>query len=327
MLLLAGSVSLPAQTSEINAYVRDLREAERLLSAGDMARVIAVLKGWPSKLPSRPEADHFLGLAYYRLADYPAAIRHLSVALEQEPEDSAPWKQTVEILGAAHYFANQWQQAVPLLEKAAAWQPDNSDLHYTLAMSHLFTRNTAGARHAFAKVFGVDADSPQAYALTVDLMRKEGIEAGAQDLLVEARRKWPAFPGLASRLGAVAASQGEQERAIALFREELKGSPSDPALWHALGEALAGSGASAAAAEALKRAIWLDARAVSSYVLLARLYLDAGSYALAENTLQQALKTSPQSYEANFLLGRLYHKTGRAEMARKQLAIAEKIPH
>jgi Tfp pilus assembly protein PilF len=55
--------------------------------------------------------------------------------------------------------------------------------------------------------------------------------------------------------------------------------------------------------------------------------MDASSHNLAENTLQQALKASPQSYEANFLLGRLYHKTGRTEMAKKQLELADRIPH
>lgn len=326
-LLFLVCSALPAQTSDVDRYAGDLRQAEQMLSKGDFAGVVETLKSWPEKLPNRPEAPHFLGLAYYRLRDFPAAIGRLSAALALEPPNSEPWKQTVEILGAAFYFNNQWQQAAPLLEKAAAARPENSDLLYTLGMSYLFTRNSDGARRTFAKVFGVDTDSPQAYVVTVDLLRKEGLEAEAEVLLLEAHRKWPASRGLASRLGVVATNQGDQARAAALFREEVKNNPSDAASWHALGEALLSLGKPAEAAEALKRAIWLDSRATASYILLAKLYLDVGSNEVAEDTLNQALKTAPRSYEANFLLGRLYHKTGRPELARKQLAIAEQIPH
>jgi tetratricopeptide (TPR) repeat protein len=326
-LFLAFAGTLPAQTAEMSEYARVLRDAQRSLAEGDYNGVIGALKGWPARQPQRPEADHFLGLAYYRLADYSSAIRHLSAALEREAEATAPWKQTVEILGAALYFANQWQQAVPLLEKAAAWQPENADLHYTLAMSHVFTGNTGGARRAFAKVFHVEPDSPQAYVLTADLMRKEGVETGAEALLNEARRKWPEFSGLATRLGTAAMNRGDPARAVELFREEVRSNPADSGSWHALAEALVGLGQTSEAVEALKRAIWLDARATPFYILLARQYMDAGNYTIAESTLQQALKANPQSYEANFLLGRLYHKTGRAEMAKKQLAIADQIPH
>lgn len=327
LLLLACAIPLPAQTSAMAGYAGDLREAQRMLSADDYHGVINKLKDWPARLPDRPEADHFLGLAYYRLADYPAAIRHLTAARNRETEESPPWKQTVEILGAAFYFANHWQQAVPLLEKAVVWQPDNADLQYTLGISYLFTGNAGGARRTFAKVFQVEPDSPQAYVLTFDMMRKEGIEAGTEALLEEAHGRWPEFSGLASRLGTAAMNSGDPTRAVELFRQETGRNPGDSGSWHALGEALAGAGQTSEAVEALKRAIWLDAGAMPSYILLAKQYMDAGNYAIAENTLQQVLKASPHSYEANFLLGRLYHKTGRGELARKQLAIADKIPH
>jgi tetratricopeptide (TPR) repeat protein len=318
--------ALPAQTGDVSRYAGDLRHADELLSKGNFAAVIETLKPWPEKLPDRPEAHHFLGLSYYRLRDFPAAIRHLSAALELESPNSEPWRQTVEILGAAYYFSNQWRQAIPLLEKAAG-PAANSDHLYSLAMSYLFTGNGDGARRTFAGVFGIDANSPQSYILAADLMRKEGLDAEAENLLQEAHRKWPGSGGLGSRLAAVAASKGDHARAAALLREEVKDSPSQPASWHALGEALVGLGEPPAAAEALKRAIWLDPRATASYIQLAKLYMDAGSYQIAEDTLHQAIKTAPQSYEANFLLGRLYHKTARPELASKQLAIAEKIPH
>lgn len=323
--LVAPCILLTAQSTDSSQYAFHLRQAEQMLSAGDPSSVIQTLKAWPQKFPQRPEAHHFLGLAYYQLKDFPNAIKHLSEALPKENEGSEAWKQTVEVLGAAHYFNNEWKEAAPLLEKASAWQPENSDLLYTLAMSYLFTRNSAGARETFAKIFGLEAESPQGYLLTADLLRKESLESDAEVLILEARRKWPEFRGVAFRAGAVAFSKGDHSQAASLFREELKRYPGEPASWHALGEALVSSGQPAEASEALKRAIWLDARWTPSYILLAKLYMDASRYTVAEDTLKQALKSAPQSYEANFLLSRLYQKTGRPELAKQQWAIAEKI--
>jgi len=304
-------------------YARELQHAEKLLSVGDFQGVVDTLLPWPGKMPERPEADHFLGLAYYRLKDFPAAIRHLSAALRKESEGSEAWRQTVEVLGAAYYFHNQWKDAVPLLEKASAWQAGNSDLLYSLAMSYLFMRDAARARETFAKVFGIEADSPEAYLLAADLMRKESLESDAEALVIEARQRWPESSGVALRAGVAAAARGEHAHAAALFREELGRHPREPATWHALAEALVALGQTEEASESLKRAIWLDAGWVPSYILLSRIYMDAGRYDVAEDTLKQALKVVPQSYEASFLLGRLYHKTGRPGLARETLAAAE----
>ena len=90
-----------------------------------------------------------------------------------EKQGSAAWKQTVEILGAAYYFEGRWQDADPLLEKAVGWRPEDSELLYTLAMTYLHTGRGDQARITFSKIFQVDPASPQAFALTAELMLQE----------------------------------------------------------------------------------------------------------------------------------------------------------
>ena len=161
------------QSPDLSRYAQDLRAADALLSQGDFNGVIKKLGSWTERLPDRPEAQHFLGLAHYRLRNFDAAIRHLSGALEREKQGSAAWKQTVEILGAAYYFEGRWQDADPLLEKAVGWRPEDSELLYTLAMTYLHTGRGDQARITFSKIFQVDPASPQAFALTAELMLQE----------------------------------------------------------------------------------------------------------------------------------------------------------
>lgn len=313
------------QSPELSEYVEDVRAADALLAQGDFDGVIEKLQSWTERLPERPEAQHFLGLAHYRLRHFEAAIRHLSAALDRERQGSAAWKQTVEVLGAAYYFESRWRDAEPLLEKAAGWRPEDSELLYTLAMTYLHSGQADPARRAFSKVFRVDPATPQAFALTAELMLQENRHRDAETLLLEALEQQPDLPGAAYELGVIAIRQGNYGKASELLRRELAQDPKHAAAWHSLGETLSGMGKQPEAVEALKRAIWLDTRSSGSYILLARIYVDLDQLGLAEDTVLRAIQINPQSYEAHFLQSRIYYKTGRADLARKQLEVAERV--
>ena len=135
-----------------------------------------------------PEARHFLGLAHYRLRNFSDAIGHLTAALEREEPESAPWKQTVEILGVAYFFEGRWQQAAPLLEQASSWKPHDSELLYTLATTYVRSGRGNQARIPFSKIFQVDPASPEAFALAAELLSQEGRLDDAEALLRERSR-------------------------------------------------------------------------------------------------------------------------------------------
>ena len=318
-------LSVFGQSPEFSNYARDVRAADALLSQGDFVGVISKLESWPGILPDRPEAQHFLGLAHYRLQQFEPAIRHLSNAMELERPESAEWKQSVEVLGAAYYFEGRWQDAEPLLKQAASWRPEDSELQYTLGMTYAQLGRRDSARHAFSNAFGVDPASPQAFALSAELMLQQNRHRDAAALLGEALARKPDLPGAASKLGAIAVHQGDYGRALELLKGELDRNPQDAAGWHSLGEALLGLDRQPEAIEALKRAVWLDTAAGETYTLLAKVYIGLNQLGLAEDTLARAIQVEPRSYEAHFLQSRIYYKTGRTDLARKQLAIAERL--
>jgi tetratricopeptide (TPR) repeat protein len=305
-------------------YTQALDEAERIFEKGDMDGVIARLGPWIEKTGGR-EAYHGVGLAYYQKKDFPNAIRHLSAALKLEPENSAVWKQTVEILGMAYYFNNRPQDALSLLAKAVEWNPDSSDLRYTLAMCYVNISDRDQARRNFAVLFGIPPDSPQAFVLAADLALQEKRGADAEALILQAMKQRPDLPELHYRLALVALERGDYAKGIELLQKEVASNPSHQMAWYWLGSAYVQSGKLDEAVGPLQRSIWLNLRSVPSYVLLANVCLQQDKFPAAENALQRALEMDPQNYEAHFLLARVYYKTNRMQEAKAHMAAAEKL--
>ena len=321
--LVIGSALL-AQAPAPADYTRALDEAERIFEKGDMDGVIARLGPWIEKDGGR-EAYHGLGLAYYQKKDFGNAIRHLSTAMQMEPENSAVWRQTVEMLGMAYYFNNRPQDALSLVAKAIEWNPDSSDLRYTLAMCYLNVSDRDRARRNFAALFGISPDSHQAFLLAADLALQEKHSADAESLILEAMKQKPDLPDLHYRLALVALERGDYEKAVDLLQKELAVNPSHPLAWYWLGSTYMQSGKLDEAVRPLQRSIWLNLRSVPSYVLLANVCLQQGKFAAAESALQRALEMDPQNYEAHFLLARVYYKTNRMQEAKSHMATAERL--
>ena len=324
--LLAGiAVASGGQSPELSRYAADLRAADALLSQGDFRGVIERLEPWPERLPHRPEANHFLGLAHYRLREFGQSIRHLSAALDTEREDSEPWKQTVEVLGVAYYFEGRWQEARPLLEKASAWKAADPDFLYALARTQVLTGEGGSARIPVAGIFGVDPASPPALVLTARLALLENGLRDAETLLLKALEARPDLPDANYLLGGIALREGHHSKALSFLRKELENNPGHAEAWHSAGETLLAQGREAESVEALKRAIWLGSKSPDPYILLAKVHIERRELDLAEDAVRQVLQAHPRNYEAHFLHSRILYKMGRRERARMQLEIAEQV--
>mgnify|MGYP001614072927 CR=1 FL=1 len=306
-------------------YGKAVQQAEQMRARGDLDGVVRTLLPWVEKYPERAEAQHGLGLAYYQQNNLAGAIRHLAAALKLETENSAAWKQTVESLAMAYYFSNRSPEALPLLERAAGWNPGDPYFGYALAMAHVYAHDWAAARRAFARLFDTPPDGPEAYLLTADFLFREKFAAEAEKLLVEAQKKRPDLPDLNYRLALIALTNGALPEAVASLKRQLAANPAHPMAWHYLGYIYNRQGKPEEAIRSLQRAIWLNLRSTESYVLIAEAYTQREKYVEAEQALQRALELAPQNYEARFLLARIYHKTNRPELAQKEMAIANKL--
>lgn len=323
-LIAAFTGALAAQAPPAE-YVQALKQAEQMFTSGDLDNVIRTLKPWVDRNPKLVEAQHGLGLAFYQKPDFPNAIRHLSMAFRLEPENSAQWRQTVEILAMAYYFSNRAQDALPLLQMAAGWTKDNTNFSYTLAMAYLATHDRDNARRMFAKIFGLPEESIQSYLLAADLMSQEKYVDDSEAMILAALKKKPDLPLVNYKLGLIALTRGKFEEAASHMLKELETNPGHSNAWHYLGDAYVRLGRVNEAVDPLQRAIWLNLQSTRTYILLATVYAQQERYFVAENTLKRAIDMEPRNYEAHFQLARIYYKTNRGDLAKKEMAIANEL--
>lgn len=314
-----------AQTPSPPEYDKALKQAQDMQAQGDLEGAIKTLGLWVEKYPDQPQGQHLLGLAYYQKQDWGSAIRHLTAALKLEAENSAAWKQAAETLAMAYYFSNRVQDAVPLLEKAVTWNPGDTYFLYALAMSYVYVRDLESANRAFARLFGIPPDRPEALVLTSHFLAREKFVAEAQKLILEAQKKRPDLPDLNYRLALMALTNGALPEAVKHLEKELAGNPAHPMAWHYLGDIYVRQGKWDEAIRCLQRAIWLNLRSTESYIVIANAYAQQGKHQEAEQALKRALALAPQNYEARFLLARIYHKTNRPELARREMELANRL--
>src|SRR5712692_1933413 len=313
------------QTPSAEVYASAIERAKKMQAEGDLAGVVRLLTPWTEKNPDRAEARHLLGVAQFQQQNFPEAIRHLWAALQLEAENSSPWKQTVETLAMAYYFSNRSPDALPLLEKAVTWNAGDTYFRYALAMAQVYARQPEAARGSFAALFDLPPDSPEALALTADFLFREKLTAEAEKLILEAQKKRPDLPNVDYRLALIALSNGALADAVKHLEKELARDPTHPMAWYYLGYAYNRQGKLDEAIRSLQRSIWLNLRATESYILIADAYTAHGKHVEAEQALKRALELAPQNYEAHFSLARIYYKTNRPELAKKEMAVANKL--
>ncbi len=314
-----------AQSPDESEYRQALGEARQMLAEAEFNAVVQKLTPLLQRFGNRAELRHGLGVAQYQSKNYEAAIEHLSAALPLETDGTPAWRQSVRFLGMAYYISFRWKEAVPLLEDAVSADAGDSDLAYALATCYLQTHDREKATRAYAMLFKLDPDSPQAFALTAQVMYQATFGQDAEALLLEAIKRWPNGSDFRYQLGAIAMLKGDYPGVVRHLEKELAKNPSNALAWHYLGEAFLRLSKLDQAVEALQRAIWLNERSAKSYVLLAEAHLLQENVTVAEDALDMAIQIDPQSYEANFLLARLYQKTKRPDLAKKQMEIANKL--
>ncbi len=264
------------------------------------------------------------GLEAYQGRDFNKAIQHL-LPIVAAGETASGYREAVAALGMSYYLINDFQQASGLLEEASAGAPDNVELAYALAVSHLRQRNADRARRAFARMFQLPADSAQARLITAKFMMRENMENLAQLELERAAQQDPNLPQVYHQLGALAIFRGEFDQAISFLQKEIAINPGFWMAHYRLGDAYTRKELWDVAVAPLQKAIWLNPDFTSPYILLGKVYHKMGRFDLAAGLLERALSMDPNNEQGHYLLARTYQRLGRQKAARQQFEIVRKL--
>jgi tetratricopeptide (TPR) repeat protein len=300
----------------------DFDPPRKLLQQGKYDEALAALQGLAEKQPALTGLAHEFGVAYYKKGDYLKAVASLQKAQEENPADS----EALQLLGLSYYLANRPADAIPALEKVQTWfATANVDASYILGICYIQTKDYPHARTAFARMFGVPADSAASYLFTARMLLRQDYSPVAEEYAQKAASLDPKLPLVHFLLGELNLYHSKIPDAIAEFQKELVLNPGYAAAYYKLADAYSRIQKFDDAEKLLQRSIWLDATSTGPYILMGKVLQKKGETELAVRALQRALAMDPNNPVPHHLLGQAYRDLGRSEDAERELGVAGKL--
>ncbi len=278
-----------------------------------------------------PLASRSLALAYLQAGEPAEAVASLSARAARVPTDV----HTRRLLAVALHASGRREQAISMLDEAAAAAGGDPALAFQFGSQYLSLKRVDVAERLFAKVVA-ERPIPQTHVLIGRAYRDAGEFARARRELQQALRMDPSVRRAHYYLGMITLSEGGNdagviETAKAEFRQELKIAPADPLASHQLGLALLDSGGAAQALPLLEAAVRGEARSLHlGHLGRCQLALDRPADAVA--SLRRALElasdqgASDEEVESiHYQLGRALRSLGSEAEAKSELAEAGRI--
>jgi tetratricopeptide (TPR) repeat protein len=237
--------------------------------------------------------------------------------------DAQP-KGAPEADGVNLFLQGRYKEAVPLLERASASSPERVELARALGLCFLRMHDAAGARRAFARLFGVPPESAKARLLNARMMMREGLEVMAEPELRAAVKLDPKLPETHFILGEIAIFHGDVDTGIAELEQEISINPAFSMAYYRLGDAYTRKAMWDQAVGPLQKSIWLNPDFSSPYILLGKVYYHKDQLEFAEGMLKRAVQMDPNNAGAHYLLSNVYRAMGRLEDSRKELQLWRK---
>jgi tetratricopeptide (TPR) repeat protein len=328
-LLLAAAMRAQEPSDDLATA---LAEARALISAGNPKAAIGKLQALPAvndtsgDMSAAQQIAHLLGVAYYHDNDYANAVKRLTPVADKLPKNSLAQREATQILGLSHYLLGRLKEAIPYLERAGAFAPDDHEMAYVLGMACIQTRQYDKGRAAFARMFGAPADSPAAYLLNAQMMIRAELNEPAESELKQALLADARLPQANYLLAQVALFRGRLDEGVELLEREIAVNPGNANAYYKLGDAYTRQARWDEAVAALQKSVWLNPYYSGPYILLGKSYLRRRQLANAERMLKRAIQFDPNNKSAHYLLGQVHHQSGRVEEAKREFAITEKLP-
>ncbi len=269
-----------------------------------------------------------LGAVLYEVGSYDEALAAYEVALKPVEEafrsgqsvDPANARAFLN-LGAIHLEKKAWNAALDAYGKALRLDPKLSDALYNQGFIHYQEGRFDQAREAYLQALELEEDLPLAYLHLGQIHERRGEAAETVRWLLEGMPRFDAATRIEAHLTLARARQalGEEDEAIALYREVLKGDPLRRPAIVELGRLLRRRGDAAGARELLERARELvpdDDDVTLELALLAR---SKGETEREEALYREILGRSPELWPVRLNLGLLLLRRGEMAAARREI--------
>jgi tetratricopeptide (TPR) repeat protein len=301
-IFLASTAAYTATYTKVGAGLFDWEKAVSLYKQGQFREAITEFQKVLAEHPDHPDSWKFVGLAYYQLKDYQAAVAPLEKALALKRAEGRNDSDLVRALGQSHLSIKQYDKALPYLETLVRVQMNSAANYYMLGVTFANLNRPEEAAEAFQKAVKLDPkDADSWYFIGVQQFRSGKLNDAIPSLksgLAVSPKNLEMLGLYAEALLRQGATETDEKKANALFDEAVRTSTTLKSLRD-------------------------DA---ASNELLGRAYLAAKKYTNAELTLSRALETTKQPSAAlYFNLGFAHAQNKSWARAAEMLAQADKL--
>jgi superkiller protein 3 len=277
----------------------------------DYAAAIPPLKHAIELRPSLEAAHRLLGYALLAQGYASEAIPHLEKAHD------------VDALGIALLEAGRLPDAVTVLQKALAQNPNDPDLLYYYGRASGLL-----SKQVFDELEARFPDSARAHQMMAqDYAALRDVPSAEREFL-EALRLRPQTAGLHLEFGELYARAQQWDKAAEQFQQETEIQPGSPEAYYRLGEALVQLGKFHEAREALTRSGQLKDDMPETLYMLGKAAAMDGDDGLAQKSWAHLLrveKNTDLAAQAHFGLAGIYRKQGKVADADREMEEFRKL--
>jgi tetratricopeptide (TPR) repeat protein len=266
--------------------------------------------------PKYPQVNFFMGVSYFGKHDFSSAIQNFQHELTTEK----PHSRCRYYLALALRSSGRIDEAIALLDKAVAENPNDADAYYELARLH-----TNASLQAIEKLKELDPDSFQLHALMGETYAGEKQYADAISEYKAALAKRPDAPGIHFSIGVAYWVQHEWESADPEFLRAFEENPDDPLTNLYLGDIAVHEQRFADACRYLRIAEKGQPNMAQVHLLLGECYRGQRDLEKARSELLAAIDADPVAAQPHYLLAQVYGELHNPEASAQELAQFDKL--
>ena len=286
----------------------EYQSAQQFLASGDYAEAVDHLRRATDLKPAYLEAWSDMGRALTLMQEYEAAIPALEKALELSPGNEG----LIGYLGRNNLFLENWDEAERYYRMIIAKNPQDYNGNINLGFVFQKRNNTDSAIAFYERAVLIKPDDATTLGSLASLYGDKGDRAKKIEYLSKAISATPDNPRFKTQLGSEYFNNKEYTEAIPIYEDLVKQYPDMAAYYQRLGFALSQSDRKAEAPAVLEKAIELKGDDPFIFAILAKIYNEDGQYQKASGIAQKglALNAGQEAF--------LYYQWGEALSKLKQ---------
>jgi tetratricopeptide (TPR) repeat protein len=268
--------------------------------------------------PKMPGLRLNLGLSLFKSGAMKEAVQTLKPLLMDRPPSASNEQQLNVLIGMSYYGLGEYVAAIPYLNEATTHDTESLWLRLALAQSCLASKQFPCVLDVYREILALNAESTEADMLAGEALDEMRDHAGAIREFQAAAKADPKMPNVHFALGYVLWTQNQIEEAAKEFSAELANTPDHPQALIYLADVDIKLSDTAGAETLLEKAIRIDPKIALGHLDLGIVYASLGRRTEALREMKVAEQQNPNDQNVHWRLGRFYQEVGKRVEAKAE---------